>query len=260
MKKIRAAALVMLLALTLFCSCLPTVGPKTTFAPAGTEAPAVYTQTAYPKEVRLERDWLDPGFARTGDRYTIDDIIEALEGLRVTGTVQSSADDRTEIIRFIYEDGSEDRFEFEDGVWVKDGVRYSVEGYENVSRALDSMMEHFGGYELPTKFTGTPYIDDAEGYYWIFYGGGYGLGCGAYFTGFDGEWLENGTLFTWGVYDGVLHIFPEGEDEMQYPVSYGERSIGLGDMTLSETYTSELSALYTQWAGVGKRIEAELGR
>lgn len=260
MKKLVVLFACVFIALILLSSCTPAGKPAATEAPNATEAPAVYTNTLNAVEVRYDRNWLDPAFAKTRDLYTIGDLIEALEGLVVSGTTAKTTDDKTDIIRIICDDGTEEVFEFEDGVWIRDGARYEVEGYENVKKVLDKMMEKFGGYELPAKFTGTPYVDDKDGYYWIFFGGGYGLGCGAFFTGFDGDWFENGTLFTWGVFDDVLHVFPEGGDERQYPVSYEERAIRLGDMTLSETYTSDLNALCNQWAGVGKRIEAALGQ
>ena len=260
MKKSVSIVLCVLLAVPVFCSCLSSGRPAATEAPDATEAPAVYTNTAYPVEIRYDRSWLDPAFAKTRDRYTIDDLLEALGGLRVTGTTAEGTDDKTDIIRLIYDGGAEETFEFESGLWIRDGVRYTVEGYNKVADVLDSMMEHFGGCELPSKFTGTPCVDDADGYYRIFFGGGYGLGCGAFFTGFDGEWFENGTLFTWGVFDDVLHVFPQGGDERQYPVSYGEKTIRLGDMPLSETYPQELNALCDQWTGIGRRIEAELGQ
>ena len=49
--------------------------------------------------------------------------------------------DYTDIIRLIYADGSEERFEFEENNIVIDGKRYEATGIKNVRDQLETIVE-----------------------------------------------------------------------------------------------------------------------
>lgn len=260
MKNTICLLLVLCTVLMFTCSC---AGGK---APDGTSAPdvsqgedlKVRESDAYPAQIRYERGETADDRAKTTDTYTIDDLLEALDALTVKEAVTVDADAPAETIVLLDADGNEERVEFRGEALVKNGACYRVEGFEDLRKVLDKMMENFGGYDHPYAFTATPFKDDRDGLYWIFYEAGHG----ARFTGFDGEWFTGEQLFKWGVDEGVLYIFPVGGETEQYPVAYGETvdddNIYLGEMTLAETNTRALDALYVQWVPIGKQIAERL--
>ena len=243
--------------LLLLGACSPGADPGKTVAPQ-TQEIRVRESGDHPERIRYERGDSPADQAKTGDTYTIDDVLEALDDLTVREAVTVDADAEEDVIILVGADGSEERVVFRGGALLKNGVYYRTDGFDALRKVLDKMMENFGGYDHPYAFTATPFQDDGDGYYWIFYE----AGCGARFTGFDGEWFVDGQLFTWGVDEGVLYLFPVGGEEEQYPVAYGETvdddNIYLGEITLNEVYPRELDALYVQWVPIGRQIQAKL--
>lgn len=260
-KRLAFISLVLCAVLLFLCACSSGGDPGKTAAPAGTGTQELRIRESdeYPASIRYERGETAEDRAKTGDRYTMDDVLEALDAMAVKEAVTPAADAAEEAIVFVYADGTEERVEFRGEALLKNGAYYRLEGFEALRTVLDKMMENFGGYDHPYAFTATPFRDDRDGYYWIFFEAGHG----ARFTGFDGDWFVGEQLFQWGVDDGVLHIFPVGGEEETYPVAYGETvdddNIYLGEVTLNEVYPKELDALYVQWVPIGKKIAEKLG-
>lgn len=259
-----------LCAVLLFCSC--SSGQKTDTEPASSNGSSqelkVRESAEYPVRIRYEhtRDDRTPGEnaasrANTTDTYTIDDLLEAVGGLTIAEPTTVDTDGTPDVIVFVYADGSEERAEFRGGALLKDGVYYHTEGFDALQKVFDKMLENFCVLEQSYAFTATPYQDDREGLYWAFYGNG----CGARFTGFDGDWFTGERLFRWGVdtEEDVLYIFPDGGEEEAYPLTVDhtvdDTTIDLGAFSLKEVYPKELDALYVQWVPVGNRIAEKLG-
>ena len=247
--------------LLLLCSCSSGKKPGGSPEPASAETQAVKVRegSGYPALLRYERtrgETLEK--AKTDDTYTMDDVLEAIDGLRITQAVTPDAGAGTDAIIFVDKDGGEERVEFCGGALLKNGTYYRAEGFEALQRALDKMMENFGGLEHPYSLTAQPFQDDRDGLYWIFFEAGHG----ARFTGFDGDWFVGEQLFTWGVDEGILCIFPAGGEEEQYPLTFSDsiddKTVSLGELTLKEVYPKELEALYNQWVPIGRQIKAKL--
>ncbi len=270
MRKTAVLFAVLCAVLLLFCSC--SSGQKTEPEPTSSNGAAqelkVRESAEYPVRIRYEhtRDDRTPGEnaaarANTTDTYTIDDLLEAVDGLTIAEPTAVDANETPDVIFFIYEDGSEERVEFRGGALAKDGVYYRTEGYDALQKVFDKMLENFCVLEQSYAFTATPYQDDRGGLYWAFYGNG----CGASFTGFDGDWFTGERLFRWGVdtEENVLYIFPDGGEEEAYPLTVNhtvdDTTIDLGAFTLKEVSPKELDALYVQWTPVGDRIAEKLG-
>lgn len=261
MKKLLALLLVSALTVCLAACGDTGADTKNASAPSSADAGEISARESglVPVVVRYERTPANaaPRKAKTGEQYMIDAVLEALDALTVKEPVTVDAGKTADVIILTDADGNEERIEFRDGALLKDGTYYRTEGYEQVKAALDGLMQGFGGYDYPTAFTATPFRDDRDGLYWIFYNG-----YGARFTGFDGEWFTGEQLFTWGADNGELYVYPAGGEKELYPVSYGgnvdDDNIYLGDLTLTETYPSELEPLYVRWTPVGDQIKEKL--
>ena len=241
----------------LLCACGAGKDPGGATAPA--ETLKVRESDFNPSEIRYERGETAADRAKTTDRYTIDDLLEALGRLTVKEKTTVDADTPEEVIVLVAGDGEFERLVFRGEALLIGTEFYRVEGLDALRPVLDQMMEQFGGYDHPYAFTATPFIDESSGCYWIFYESG----CGARFTGFDGTWFITGELIRWGVDEGVLYIFPADGETETYPFTYGEDvdddNIYLnGGITLRETYPKELDSLYAQWVPIGKEIEKRL--
>ncbi|MBQ6065479.1 MAG: hypothetical protein IJK89_01535 [Clostridia bacterium] len=270
MKKVILLFAVPCAVLLLFCAC--NSGQKADTEPASSsngEAQELKVRESAERPVRVRYERLrndrTPGEnaaakANTTDSYMIDDLLAAIDGLTIAEPTTVDADETPDVIFFLYEDGSEERAEFLGGALRRDGTCYRTEGFDALRAVLDRMLENFCVLEQSYAFTATPYQDDRDGRYWIFYGNGYG----ARFTGFDGDWFTGEQLYGWGVdtEENILYVFPDGGEEEAYPLTVNhtvdDTTIELGAFTLKEVYPKELDALYVQWAPIGDRIKARL--
>ncbi|MBQ7687847.1 MAG: hypothetical protein IJT27_01385 [Clostridia bacterium] len=252
---------VLLIAVLLLGACASGKAPEDTTAPpaADTQEIKAWDGEIEPVSVRYARipAGAAPQKAKTGEKYMIDAVLGALDALAVKEAVTADEGKTTDVIVLIDADGNEVRVDFCGGALLKNGAYYRTEGFDALQSELDRLLESFGGYDYPTAFTATPFQDDRDGLYWIFF-----HGHGARFTGFDGEWFTGEQLFTWGVDEGVLYVYPMGGDKEEYPVSYGETvdddNIYLGELTLNEVYPKELDALYVRWVPIGAQIRERL--
>lgn len=250
-----------LIVVLLLSACVSGKTPENTTAPPAADTQEIKARDgeAEPISIRYERipAGAAPQKAKTGEKYMIDAVLQAVDALIIKEPVTADDGKTTDVIVLIDADGNEERVEFCGGALLKNGTYYHTEGFDALQSELDRLLESFGGYDYPTAFTATPFQDDRDGLYWIFY-----HGHGARFTGFDGEWFVGEQLFTWGVDDGMLYVYPvEGEKEL-YPVAYGETvdddDIYLGEITLHEVYPKELDALYVRWVPIGDQIRERL--
>ena len=250
-----------LIAVLLLCACASDKAPENTTAPPSADTQEIRARDGAfePVSIRYERipAGAAPQKAKTGEKYMVDAVLEAVDALEIKEPVTADERKTTDVIVLIDADGNEERMEFCGGAFLKDGTYYRTEGFEALQSALDKLLESFGGDDYPTAFTATPFQDDRDGLYWIFF-----HGHGARFTGFDGEWFVGEQLFTWGVDEGVLYVYPVGGEKELYPVSYGETvdddNIYLGEITLNEVYPQELDALYNRWVPIGAQIRERL--
>lgn len=72
----------------------------------------------------------------TKDPAVIRDCIEALKGMTIEGETELCATDSDDILSFVMEGGSSYTVSFEAGILVRDGKRYTVTGFAQVSGIL----------------------------------------------------------------------------------------------------------------------------
>lgn len=72
----------------------------------------------------------------TEDPAVIRDCVEALKGMTIEGETELCATDSDDILSFVMEDGSSYTVSFEAGILVRDGKRYTVTGFAQVSGIL----------------------------------------------------------------------------------------------------------------------------
>ena len=104
-------------------------------APNIENLPAVKEEA--PVRMEAERHWTYSASAETEDASLIQAVKEAIGSLKTGKESRQSTDDYTDIISFVYADGTQSRYEFEADCWVaEDGKRYEIEGDLSKVRTL----------------------------------------------------------------------------------------------------------------------------
>ena len=102
----------------------------------------IWTAEDVPVQVRYDRMWEYSDFAKSSDQKMIADITDAIRALKVGEESMMVTDDYTDILTFTFEDGTTQRFEFEDQCWVtEDQKRYQVEGMPALRGLLNDLMD-----------------------------------------------------------------------------------------------------------------------
>ena len=77
----------------------------------------------------------------TRDPEVIRDCIRALKEMKIEGETDLCATDAGDILSFVMEDGSSYAVSFEAGILVRDGKRYTVTGFDQLSDILRELSE-----------------------------------------------------------------------------------------------------------------------
>lgn len=110
--------------------------PETT-----TTTTPVETKEGLPVKIHYSRQWEYSLEAETEDPEAIERIVNAIHLVGIGKETQMVTMDYTDIIRLIYADGSEERFEFEEYNIVIDGKRYEATGIKNVRDQLETIVD-----------------------------------------------------------------------------------------------------------------------
>ena len=105
-----------------------------------TEKP-IWTAAEQPVSIRYDRMWEYSDFAESNDPTLIAEIVDAIRSLTVGEPTDMAVEDYTDLLTFVFPDGSTLRLEFEEQNWVTDDhVRYHVEGLSKLRSLLDILM------------------------------------------------------------------------------------------------------------------------
>ena len=107
-----------------------------------TEGNGIWTAEEMPVRIRYDRMWVYSDFAESTDSEMIGEIVDAIKELEVGAESQMATEDYTDLLTFTFEDGTTERFEFENQCWVlEDHTRYEVDGLPVLRTLLDEMLE-----------------------------------------------------------------------------------------------------------------------
>ena len=109
--------------------------------PETTTTTPVETKEGLPVKIHYSRQWEYSLEAETEDPEAIERIVNAIHLVGIGKETQTVTMDYTDIIRLIYADGSEERFEFEEYNIVIDGKRYEATGIKNVRDQLETIVD-----------------------------------------------------------------------------------------------------------------------
>lgn len=140
----KTAVLLILLAFAVLASCGQKDAPLEVVTPEPTSSNIsggdIWTHDEMPVSVRYDRMWIYSAFAETDDPAVIAELVDAIKALDVGAVSEWVTEDYTDIIRFRFADGTEQRLEFENQCWVDGETRYEVEGLDTVRAVLDEIL------------------------------------------------------------------------------------------------------------------------
>ena len=101
----------------------------------------IWTVSDQPVSIRYDRMWEYGDYAESSDSTLIAAIVDAIRGLTVGEPTNMAVEDYTDLLTFVFPDGSTLRLEFEEQNWVTDDhVRYHIEGLSKLRSLLDILM------------------------------------------------------------------------------------------------------------------------
>ena len=110
---------------------------------AGTQEKPIAIRDDMPMKLAYQRMWEYSAYGESEDPAFIQTVLETIKQLQIGKETQMAADDYTDVIDFIYTDGSRERYEFEaEWIVMDDGKRYEVIGsLSALRRLLDTLVE-----------------------------------------------------------------------------------------------------------------------
>ncbi len=110
---------------------------------AGTQEKPIEIRDDMPMKLAYRRMWEYSAYGESEDPAFIQTVLETIKQLQIGKETQMAADDYTDVIDFIYADGSRKRYEFEaEWIVMDDGKRYEVIGsLSALRRLLDTLVE-----------------------------------------------------------------------------------------------------------------------
>ena len=110
---------------------------------AGTQEKPIAIRDDMPMKLAYQRMWEYSAYGESEDPAFIQTVLETIKQLQIGKETQMAADDYTDVIDFIYADGSRERYEFEaEWIVMDDGKRYEVIGsLSALRRLLDTLVE-----------------------------------------------------------------------------------------------------------------------
>lgn len=101
----------------------------------------IWTVAEQPVSIRYDRMWEYSDYAESKDPTLIAEIVDAIRGLTVGEPTDYAVEDYTDLLTFVFPDGSTCRLEFMEQNWVADHhARYHVEGLQRLRSLLDILM------------------------------------------------------------------------------------------------------------------------